>query len=64
MRELGPDIILGAGGAIQGHPDGAAAGANAMRQAIDAVVAGRPVADAALEHPELGRALERFGSGV
>src|SRR6478735_5568450 len=64
MRELGPDIILGAGGAIQGHPDGAAAGADAMRQAIDAVMAGRPVADAAQEHPALARALERFGSGV
>ena len=37
MGELGPDIVLGAGGAIQGHPDGAAAGADAMRQAIDAV---------------------------
>lgn len=64
IKELGPDIILGAGGAIQGHPDGAAAGADAMRQAIDAVMAGRSVADAAQEHAELGRALARFGSGV
>ena len=64
MGELGPDIILGAGGAIQGHPDGAAAGADAMRQAIDAVMAGRTVADAAAEHSELARALERFGSTV
>ena len=62
MGELGHDIVLGAGGAIQGHPDGAAAGADAMRQAIDAVMAGRPVADAAQEHPELARALQRFGS--
>jgi 2,3-diketo-5-methylthiopentyl-1-phosphate enolase len=64
VGELGPDIVLGAGGAIQGHPDGAAAGADAMRQAIDAVMAGRPVADAALEHPELAHALEKFGSTV
>src|SRR6185436_5909353 len=49
MGELGPDIILGAGGAIQGHPDGAAAGADAMRQAIDAVMAGQRVVDAAQE---------------
>lgn len=62
MGELGHDIVLGAGGAIQGHPDGAAAGADAMRQAIDAVMAGRPVADAAQEHPELARALQRFGA--
>ena len=64
VDELGPDIVLGAGGAVQGHPDGAAAGANAMRQAVDAAVAGRPVEDAAREHPELARALERFGSTV
>ncbi len=64
LRELGPDIILGAGGAIQGHPDGAAAGADAMRQAIDAAMAGRPVVAAAQEHPELARALERFGATV
>ena len=64
MGELGNDIVLGAGGAIQGHPDGAAAGADAMRQAIDAVMAGRPVADAAQEHPELARALKKFGSTI
>ena len=64
MGELGPDIILGAGGAIQGHPDGAAAGADAMRQAIDAVMAGQRVVDAAQEHPALARALERFGSTI
>ena len=64
VGELGNDIVLGAGGAIQGHPDGAAAGADAMRQAIDAVMVGRPVADAAQEHPELARALEKFGSTV
>lgn len=64
VGELGNDIVLGAGGAVQGHPDGPAAGADAMRQAIDAVMAGRPVADAAQEHPELARALEKFGSTV
>ena len=64
VGELGRDIVLGAGGAIQGHPDGAAAGADAMRQAIDAVLAGRPVVDAAQEHPELAHALEKFGATV
>lgn len=64
VDELGPDIILGAGGAIQGHPDGAAAGADAMRQAIDAVMAGRSVVEAGREHPALGRALGRFGTTV
>ena len=35
-RDLGPDSIMGAGGAIHGHPMGPVAGARAMRQAIDA----------------------------
>jgi 2,3-diketo-5-methylthiopentyl-1-phosphate enolase len=64
LRDLGPDIILGAGGAIQGHPNGAAAGGNAMRQAIDAALAGIPIAEAAKEHPELAAAIARFGSTV
>jgi 2,3-diketo-5-methylthiopentyl-1-phosphate enolase len=38
---LGTDVIIAVGGAIQGHPDGAAAGARAVRAAIDAAVARR-----------------------
>jgi 2,3-diketo-5-methylthiopentyl-1-phosphate enolase len=40
VRDLGPDALLAVGGAIQGHPEGAAAGARAVRAAIDAAVAG------------------------
>ncbi|MCI1965042.1 MAG: RuBisCO large subunit C-terminal-like domain-containing protein [Oscillospiraceae bacterium] len=61
VKDLGSDIVLGAGGAVQGHPMGAAAGARAMRQAIDAVMAGVSAKDAAKEHEELRIALERFG---
>jgi 2,3-diketo-5-methylthiopentyl-1-phosphate enolase len=61
MNELGHDIILSPGGAIQGHPDGAAAGGRAMRQAIDAVMAGIPLDTAVAEHPELAAALARWG---
>lgn len=35
VEAIGEDVIIGVGGAIQGHPDGAAAGARAVRQAID-----------------------------
>jgi 2,3-diketo-5-methylthiopentyl-1-phosphate enolase len=35
---VGVDAIIGVGGGIQGHPDGPAAGARAVRQAIDAAV--------------------------
>lgn len=43
LRGAGIDVILGVGGAIQGHPEGAEAGARAIRMAIDeAVAAGGP----------------------
>lgn len=61
VRELGTDIMLAAGGAVQGHPDGAAAGVRAMRAAADAAVAGRDVTDAAADHPELATALDLWG---
>jgi 2,3-diketo-5-methylthiopentyl-1-phosphate enolase len=38
VRALGPDAILGVGGAIQGHPDGATAGVRHVRAAIDAAI--------------------------
>ncbi|MFC6714070.1 RuBisCO large subunit C-terminal-like domain-containing protein [Branchiibius cervicis] len=60
IDDLGTDIVLGAGGAIQGHPDGPAAGADAMRQAIDAAMAGVPVTEAAGDHRELAAALRAF----
>jgi 2,3-diketo-5-methylthiopentyl-1-phosphate enolase len=61
VSELGPDLMLAAGGAVQGHPDGAAAGVRALRQAADAAVAGVDVRQAAEEHPELAAALRRWG---
>lgn len=38
---VGIDVIIGVGGAIQGHPQGPAAGARVVRAAIDTAVAGR-----------------------
>jgi 2,3-diketo-5-methylthiopentyl-1-phosphate enolase len=61
VADLGHDVMLGVGGAIQGHPDGAAAGGCALRLAIDAAVEGVPVAEKAKEHPELQRALSLWG---
>jgi ribulose-bisphosphate carboxylase large chain len=58
---LGTDVILQAGGGIHGHPDGTAAGAKAMRQAVDAYMAGIQVADYARDHFELERALKLWG---
>ncbi len=61
ISDLGNDIILASGGAVQGHPQGAAAGAKAMRQAIDAVVEGIPLAEAANKNKELKSALDLWG---
>jgi 2,3-diketo-5-methylthiopentyl-1-phosphate enolase len=57
-RDLGPDTILGVGGAIQGHPDGAAAGAKAMLRTVEAAVKGVALEDAAAECPELQKAMK------
>ncbi len=44
VEALGSDAIIGVGGAIQGHPDGAAAGAREVRRAIDRAVSDRVAA--------------------
>ncbi|TAJ46436.1 MAG: transcriptional regulator [Herbiconiux sp.] len=62
VSDLGNDIVLGVGGAIQGHPGGAAAGVRAMRQAVDARMAGVPVAEAAASNEELGLAVAAWGT--
>lgn len=61
VTDLGTDIVLASGGAIQGHPDGAAAGVRALRQAIDAVMLGVPTDEYATDHDELRLAIEVFG---
>ncbi|MHA1741233.1 MAG: RuBisCO large subunit C-terminal-like domain-containing protein [Candidatus Thorarchaeota archaeon] len=63
IDDLGPDIVIGSGGAIHAHPDGPRAGAIAFRQAIDAKMQGIPVGKYAKEHEELKRALDAWGSG-
>ncbi|MDI6870822.1 MAG: RuBisCO large subunit C-terminal-like domain-containing protein [Bacillota bacterium] len=60
-RDLGPDIIIAVGGGVQGHPQGATAGARAMMQAVEATIAGRDLAEAAQDHPELQQALHHWG---
>lgn len=63
ISEVGTDVMLAAGGAVQGHPMGSAAGVKAMHQAIDATMKNIAIEEAAKEHEELAVALERFGIG-
>ena len=58
IRHLGKDLVIQAGGGIHGHPAGTAAGATAMRQAVDAVMKGETLKEYAKDHKELREALE------
>jgi ribulose-bisphosphate carboxylase large chain len=55
------DLMYLAGGGIQGHPNGPAAGVRAIQQAWEAAVQGIPLDTYAASHSELARAIERFG---
>jgi ribulose-bisphosphate carboxylase large chain len=58
MATFGNDFVIQAGGGIHGHSDGTFAGATAMRQAVQATMAGESLEDYAKTHRELGKALE------
>ncbi|MFX0101833.1 MAG: RuBisCO large subunit C-terminal-like domain-containing protein [Candidatus Hodarchaeota archaeon] len=64
IADLGNNIMIGSGGGIHAHPDGAIAGAKAFRQAIDAVMKGIPIKQAAKDEKnrELGVSMGLFGS--
>ncbi len=60
IREIGNDVILGVGGAIQGHPMGAKSGAEATMAAVNAAHAGIPLEEAAKDCPSLAAVLGGF----
>ena len=55
---FGKDFVIQAGGGIHGHKNGTAAGATAMRQAVDATLKGVALNEYAKTHKELGTALQ------
>ncbi|PZV36501.1 3-oxo-isoapionate-4-phosphate decarboxylase OiaX [Mesorhizobium kowhaii] len=57
------DLLYLCGGGIVSHPGGPGAGVRAVQQAWQAAVDGIPLADFALNHPELARSIEKFGDG-
>lgn len=61
MKDLGNDIVLAAGGAVQGHPGGAAAGVKAMLQSIEAAKNGIDLNTAGLTNKELKAAIDAWG---
>lgn len=60
VEDLGTDWAMAAGGSVHGHPGGTAAGARAIRQAIDATNNHIPLDEARAEHPELDAALNKW----
>lgn len=61
MKDLGNEVIIGAGGAMHGHPGGLEAGVASLKQAIDAAMEGIPLEEAATRHKELKEALDTWG---
>lgn len=55
------DLLYLAGGGILAHPDGPAAGVEAIRQAWQAALEGRTLEEAAATSPELRQSIRRFG---
>jgi 2,3-diketo-5-methylthiopentyl-1-phosphate enolase len=60
IKETGMDVILGVGGAIQGHPMGPRAGAIAISRAVDSSIHGISIEEAARESRELQVAIETW----
>ena len=61
LGAAGPDVMLLLGMGAYEHPGGPEAGARSVVQAIEAVTAGRSLADAAVDAPDLAAALAHFG---
>ncbi len=60
---FGIDFVIQAGGGIHGHPKGTRIGATAMRQAVDATLAGQTLEEYAASHSELAEALQHWPTG-
>lgn len=61
VEDLGNDIIIGVGGAIQGHPMGPTEGAKAVMRAVTSVQEGMTLKEAAQDCEALKQALELWG---
>jgi ribulose-bisphosphate carboxylase large chain len=58
------DLLYMAGGGIQAHPDGPAAGVRSLQLWWEAAVEGLSYADAIAKYPALAQSAAKFGSGA
>ena len=61
IKVMGKNIVIQCGGGCHGHPDGTYAGAKAIRQSVDAAMKGIKNTVYAKTHPELKKAIEKWG---
>lgn len=61
IKILGTEMVFQFGGGCHGHPDGTEEGAKAIRQAVDASLEGVSLEDYSANHPQLKKALEKWG---
>jgi ribulose-bisphosphate carboxylase large chain len=64
IDRMGSNICAQFGGGCHGHPGGTTAGAKAIRQALDAKLAGVPLQEYARTHLELQQAIDKWGTAV
>ena len=61
IKIMGKNIVAQYGGGCHGHPDGTLAGAQAIRQSVEAVMKKIPLRTYAKTHPELKKAFDKWG---
>lgn len=61
LKMFGTDLVIQVGGGVLGHPDGAKAGAKAVRDSIEAFLEGISLEEMAKKSNELRVALEKWG---
>lgn len=61
LKLVGTDIVLQVGGGVFGHPAGPRAGAKAVRDAVDAYLAGKSLMEYAEVSRELKEAIDKWG---
>lgn len=61
MKDLGNQMVIGAGAGMHAHPMGLAAGVLTLQQAAESVMKNIPIEEYAADHPELDAALKLWG---
>ncbi|MCD6109727.1 type III ribulose-bisphosphate carboxylase [bacterium] len=61
IERMGKDVVCQMGGGCHGHPDGTAAGAQAIVQAVDAAMKGISIEEYAKSHEALQKAVDKWG---